>query len=143
MHFNQFIRFGLALVTTGSLALSGCSSVQDVATGVGDISKDAMTTTGEAALAPAVNPVLDLLKTGESEVQAGNLAAAVATLKGFQPLWEKTAPVIKPLAGDKWPMIETAAKLVLSTFDAQNPDPAAASSALNGLIGPLSSLIGQ
>jgi hypothetical protein len=111
---------------------------------VGEAAKDAATATGQAALAPAVTPVLDLLKKGESEVNAGNLGAAAATLGGFKAVWDKAAPVIRPLAGDKWPMIETAANLVLSTFGGGGtPTAAAAGSALSGLIGPLSSLIGK
>jgi hypothetical protein len=88
--------------------------------------------------------VLDLLKKGESEVNAGNLGAAAATLGGFKAVWDKASPVIRPLAGDKWPAIETAANGVLSTFGGGGtPTAAAAGSALSGLIGPLSSLIGK
>ncbi len=151
---DRLIRLGLALTAAGSLALAGCSATKDAATGVGEAAKDAATATGEAAkdaatatgqaaLAPAVGPVLDLLKKGESEVQAGNVGAAVATLGGFKALWDKAAPVIRPLAGDKWPAIETAANTVLSTFGGGTPDAGMASSALSGLIGPLSGLIGQ
>jgi hypothetical protein len=62
---------------------------------------------------------------------------------GFQALWDKAAPVIKPLAGAKWAGIESAAQTVTNTFGNGTPDASAASSALPGLIGPLSSLIGK
>jgi hypothetical protein len=63
---------------------------------------------------------------------------------GFKALWAKAAPVIQPLAGDKWSAINGAANTVLSTFDkGATPDAAAAGSAITGLIGPLSALIGQ
>jgi hypothetical protein len=144
MRVSRLISAGLALAAAGSLALTGCSATKDAATGVGEAAKDAATATGQAALAPAVTPVLDLLKKGESEVNAGNLGAAAATLGGFKAVWDKAAPVIRPLAGDKWPMIETAANLVLSTFGGGGtPTAAAAGSALSGLIGPLSRLIGK
>jgi len=144
MRLSRLITAGLALTAAGSLALAGCSTTKDAATGVGEAAKDAATATGQAALAPAVTPVLDLLKKGESEVQAGNVGAAVATLGGFKALWDKAAPVIRPLAGDKWPTIETAANLVLSTFGGgATPDAGTAQSAITGLIGPLSSLIGK
>jgi hypothetical protein len=138
----------MALMAAGSLALAGCSATQDAATGVGDAAKDAATATatatGQAALAPAVTPVLDLLRQSEGEVQAGNIAGAVTAMGGFKSLWDKASPVIRPLAGDKWPMIETAATLAMNTFSGgSSPDAGAASSALTGLIGPLSSLIGQ
>jgi hypothetical protein len=91
-----------------------------------------------------VNPVLDLLRKSEGEVKAGNMAAAVAGMGGFKELWLKAGPVIQPLAGDKWPIIDTAAKLVLSTFDkGATPDANAAGSAISGLIGPLASLLGN
>jgi hypothetical protein len=144
MRVSRLISAGLALAAAGSLALTGCSATKDAATGVGEAAKDAATATGQAALAPAVTPVLDLLKKGESEVNAGNLGAAAATLGGFKAVWDKASPVIRPLAGDKWPAIETAANGVLSTFaGGGTPTAAAAGSALSGLIGPLSSLIGK
>jgi hypothetical protein len=164
--FGQLLRSGLALAAAGSLALTGCSATKDAATGVGDaakdaatatgdaakdaaagvgqVAKDAATATGQAALAPAVGPVLDLLKKGEGDVKAGNLAAAAATMGGFQGLWDKAGPVIQPLAGDKWGAIDTAAKAVLSTFGGgAQPDAAAAGSAITGLMGPLSALVGK
>jgi hypothetical protein len=136
-----------ALALGAGITLSGCQqarqTLEDTTSGVGDAAKNAATATGQAALAPAVNPVLDLLKKGEGEVKAGNLAAAAATMGGFKELWDKAAPVIRPLAGDKWPAIDTAANTVISTFGGGTPDAAAASSAISGLIGPLSGLVGQ
>jgi hypothetical protein len=144
MRVSRLISASLALAAASSLALAGCSATKDAATGVGEAAKDAATATGQAALAPAVTPVLDLLKKSEGEVQAGNIGAAIASMGGFKAVWDKAAPVIRPLAGDKWPMIETAANLVLSTFGGGGtPDAGTAMSAITGLIGPLSSLIGQ
>jgi hypothetical protein len=89
-----------------------------------------------------VTPVLDLLKKSEGEVKAGNMASAIAAMGGFQALWNTASPVIRPIAGDKWPLINTAANLVLSTFaKGSTPTPANAGSALTGLIGPLSALL--
>jgi hypothetical protein len=137
---NRLIRITLALTAAGSLALAGCSTAKDAANSVGD----AATATGQAALAPAVTSVLDLLKKSENEVNAGNVGAAAATMGGFKAVWDTAAPVIRPLAGDKWPMIETGANLVLSTFGGGGtPDAGTALSAITGLIGPLSSLIGK
>lgn len=111
---------------------------------MGDAAKQAATTTGEAALAPAVTPVLDLLRKGEEQLKGGNLGAAIATMGGFSALWATAAPVIQPLAGDKWPMIDAAAKVVLNTFDkGASPDATAAGSAITGLMGPLSALLGK
>jgi len=63
---------------------------------------------------------------------------------GFQSLWDKAGPVIQPLAGDKWTTIDTAAKIVIGTFGGgAKPDAAAAGSAITGLLGPLSGLIGK
>ena len=142
--FRAIRRSAIAAAAVSALALTGCSATKEAATGVGEAAKDAATATGQAALAPAVTPVLDLLMKGETKVQSGNIGAAVATLGGFKAVWDKAAPVIRPLAGDKWPAIETAANGVLSTFGGGGaPAADAAGSALTGLIGPLSSLIGQ
>lgn len=155
---GRLLSAGLALSMAGTLALTGCStSTQEAAkqTGetvgqaakegagaVGDAAKNAATATGNAALSTAVTPVIDLLKKSESEVKGGNIAAAVASMGGFKVLWDAAAPVIQPLAGDKWPVINTAANLVLSTF-APGATPAAdkAGNAITGLIGPLSALL--
>jgi hypothetical protein len=150
----------LALALAAGLGLTGCSpstkeavqqtgeavgqATKEGAGAMGEAAKTAATTAGQAALAPAVGPVLDLLKKGEAEVKAGNLAAAVTTMGGFQSLWEKAGPVIQPLAGDKWPVIDTAAKAAISTFaGGAKPDAAAAGSAITGLMGPLSALMGK
>ena len=145
---DRLSRLSLSLVAAGSLALAGCSQTSDTAKqaagGLGQAAKEAAQGAGQAALAPAITPVLDLLKKGEAEVKGGNLAGAVTTLGGFQTLWDKAGPVIQPLAGDKWPAIETAAKTLISTFaKGSSPDAAAASSAISGLAGPLSALIGK
>jgi len=47
-----------------------------------------------------------MLQEGRSEVEAGNLDKAAPRWRGFKPLWERPSPVIKPLAGDKFPAIE-------------------------------------
>ena len=126
----------------GTLALSGCTATKEAAQQTGDAAKTAATATGNAALATATTPVIDLLKKSEGEVKAGNLAAAVASMGGFKALWNAAAPVIQPIAGDKWPVINTAANLVLSTFaPGTTPTADKAGSALTGLIGPLSALL--
>jgi hypothetical protein len=150
-------RSTIAAAALASLALTGCSGTQeaarqagdqvgqaakDAAATTGEAAKTAATATGEAALGQAVTPVLDLLKKSEGDVKAGKLAEAIAAMGGFQGLWNTAAPIIKPMAGDKWPIINTAANLVLSTFaKGSTPTQANASSALTGLIGPLSALL--
>ncbi len=131
---------GLALALAGGLTLTGCDqatqSVKDAAT-------NAATGAAQTALGPAVAPVLDLLKQGQSKVAAGDLAGAVTAMGGFQAIWEKAGPMIQPLAGDKWPVIDTAAKTVISTFGQGSPSAANANAAISGLMGPLSALVGQ
>jgi len=150
-------RSTIAVAALAALALTGCSGTQeaarqagdqvgqaakDAAATTGEAAKTAATATGQAALGQAVTPVLDLLNKTEGEVKAGNMASAIAAMGGFQALWNTASPVIKPIVGDKWPLINTAANLVLSTFaKGATPTPANASSALTGLIGPLSALL--
>ena len=149
----------LALVAAGGLALSGCSktkeAAKDAGAGMGEIAKDAAggvcnaakeAATGAArtTLAPAVNPVLDMLRKGKGEVDAGNLAAVATTMVGFDALWSKASPVIQPLAGDKWPAIESAAKTLSATFaGGAAPDASTAGAAISGLMGPLQGLMGK
>lgn len=151
--FRVMRRSLIAAAAISALAISGCTATKEAATGVGDAAKTAASATGEAAkqaavstgqaaLAPAVTPVLDLLKKSEGEVKAGKLAEAIAAMGGFQALWNTAAPIIQPIAGDKWPLINTAANLVLSTFaKGSTPTAANATSAITGLIGPLSALL--
>jgi hypothetical protein len=157
---GRLLSAGLALAIAGSLSLTGCgSSTKEAAqqTGeamgqadkegagaVGEAAKTAATATGQAALGPAVAPVMDLLKKSEGEVKAGNIAAAIASMGGFKALWTTAAPIIQPIAGDKWPAINTAANLVLNTFaPGSTPTAANAGSAISGLIGPLSALLAK
>ena len=156
----------LALAAAGSLALSGCSQTKDAATdageGIGEMAQDAAGSVGDAAesmgdaakqvatdaarttLAPAVNPMLDLLNKGQDELKAGNMEAVASTMGGFDALWSKASPVIQPLAGDKWPAIESGAKTLSSTFaGGASPDASMASSAISGLMGPLQGLMGK
>lgn len=151
--FRVMRRSLIAVAAITALGISGCSATKEAATGVGEAAKTAAsatgeaaktaaTATGQAALAPAVTPVLDLLKKSEGEVKAGKLAEAIAAMGGFQALWNTAAPIIQPIAGDKWPLINTAANLVLSTFaKGSTPTAATASSAITGLIGPLTALL--
>ena len=153
--FSLFHRSVVGLAAVSLLSLTGCSGTQEAARQAGDTVSDAAKTTGDAAknvatapgqaaLAPAVTPVLDLLKKSEGEVKGGKLAEAVAAMGGFAALWKTASPVIQPLAGDKWPMINTAANLVLSTFaKGATPTQDAAGSAITGLIGPLSALLAK
>lgn len=146
--FPQLLCTGFALTVAATLTLSGCNSakegMKEAASGVGGAASTAVDGAAQTALAPAINPVLDLLKKGQGEVDAGNLPAAATTMGGFKGLWEKASPVIKPLAGDKFPAIETAANTVISTFGGGGvPDAAGASAAIGGLMGPLSALIGK
>ena len=145
--YSRLLTSAVALAAASAFTLTGCGSStreaeKQTGESMGDAAKNAAVATGKAALAPAVNPVLDMLKKSESEVKGGNIATAIATMGGFKALWATAAPVIQPLAGDKWPLINTAANLVLSTFDkGATPDAATAGSAISGLIGPLSALL--
>ena len=142
---------GLAVAAAATLALTGCSQTQDAAkqaaSNVGDAAKTAATgaATGasNAALTAAVTPVLDLLGKADTQLKAGKLAEVSSTMGGFGAIWTTAKPVIQPLAGDKWPMIEKAAEQVSGTFAKGTPSAADASSALTGLMGPLSSLVGK
>jgi hypothetical protein len=144
MRLNRLIVSGVALTMTAGLALSACSSQKEAARQATEKLADTATATGQAALAPAVTPVIDLLRKGEAEIKGGHVNAAIATMGGFKALWEKAAPVIQPLAGAKWSAINSAANTVLSTFDkGATPNAAAAGSAITGLLGPLNALIGK
>ena len=132
----RLLTAGLALTVAGGLTLSGCAQM-------GQRVDDAATTTTQAALTPTVNPVLDLLRQGQSQAEAGNLTGALASMSGFQTLWSNAAPIIRPVAGDKWPAIESAANTLLETFGAEKPSADQAQSAISGLLGPLSALVGQ
>jgi len=110
---------------------------------MGDAAQTAASGAQQAALAPAVNPVIDMLKEGRREIEAGNVDKANLTMARFKPLWERSSPVIEPLAGDKFPAIENAANTIIETFGDQQPDAGPASAAISGLLGPLSSLMGK
>ena len=136
---QAWLSASLVCAVSGALLLGSCQQARQT---IEDTAKQAATSTGKAALAPAVNPVLDLLRQGDSQLNGGQLQAALATLGGFPGLWQKAAPIIQPLAGEQWPAIDSAAQVLISTLE-DNPDKAETSSALSGLIAPLSALVGQ
>jgi hypothetical protein len=142
--FDHFSRAGVALVAAGCFTMAGCSATKQAVSNAGDAAKTAATAAGQAALAPALNPVLDLLSKGQADLKSGNVGTAISALGGFQNLWEKAGPLIQPLAGEKWGAIDSAAQTVISTFGAgAKPDAATAASAISGLLGPLKALAGQ
>jgi hypothetical protein len=138
-----------ALAVAGSLTLAACSpsgreAAQQTGEAMGQAAKDVASGTGQAALTQAVNPVLDLLRKANTQVKEGDMAQASTTMNGFSTLWVTAGPVIQPLAGDKWPMVDAAAKKVLTTFDnGTPPDRDTASAAISGLMTPLKSLLGN
>jgi hypothetical protein len=137
-----------AASASGDAAQNVASGARDMAktaaSATGDAAKTMATAAAKAALAPALNPVLDMLAKGQADLKAGNVGAAITAMGGFQSLWQKAGPVIQPLAGDKWGAIDGAAKTVISTFSSgAKPDAAAAGSAITGLMGPLKALAGK
>ena len=136
----SLISSGFAVALAGGLMLTGCGQTSQ---SVKEAATNAASGAAQTAIGPAVAPVLDLLKQGQSKVAAGDLAGATASMGGFQAIWDKAAPVIKPLAGDKRTGIETAAQGITSTFAKGTPSAADASAAIGSLIGPLSALAGK
>jgi hypothetical protein len=136
-----------ALAAAASLTLAACSpsereAARQTGEAMGETAKDVASGTGQAALTKAVNPVLDLLKKAKTQVKEGDMAEASTTMNGFSTLWVTAGPVIQPLAGDKWPMIDAAAQKVLTTFDnGTPPDRETAVASISGLMTPLSSLL--
>jgi hypothetical protein len=130
----------LAAALASGLLLSGCDQATQR---VKDAATTAATGAAQSALGPAVAPVLDLLKQGQEKVAAGDLAGAATAMGGFQGIWDKAAPVIKPLAGDKWAGIDSAAQSLNSTFGNGTPSAADAGAAISGLMGSLSALTGK
>jgi hypothetical protein len=127
----------------GSTINTSSKGRAEAASTVGDAAQTAASGAGDAALGTAVSPVLNLLKQGEADLKGGNLAAAVTTMGGFAALWATAGPLIKPLAGDKWPAIEAAANAVSKTFANGTPSVADAGTAIQGLLGPLSALVAK
>jgi hypothetical protein len=84
-----------------------------------------------------------LLKQGQSKVAYDDLAGAAASMAGSgrsgrrQHLWSS------PWPGGKWASIKSAVQTLSNTLGKSTPEAGAANSKDSGLIGPLSSLIGQ
>jgi hypothetical protein len=109
--------------------------------GMGDAAKQAAGDAARTAVTPALAPLMDILKKGESQIKAGDLQGAMATMGGFEGVFKKVGPLIQPLAGDKWPAIEAAAQQVISTFGGATPPTAeSGSGAITNLMGLLKGL---
>jgi hypothetical protein len=136
----------LALVLITNLtACSGVisSDARDAARTVVQVAKTAAEVTGNEQLQKVLTPVLNVLQTTEKEVKADNIAAATSTISRFKGLWDTAAPVVKLAAGDNYGLIDKGVRLVLNTFGGDTaPSKDNALTALTGLIGPLSALLG-
>jgi hypothetical protein len=122
-----------------SLLLTGCQGAQEgmkqAGDGMGEAAKQAAGDASRTALSPALAPLLDILRKGDGQIKAGDIQAAVATMGGFEGVYSKVAPLIQPLAGDKWPAIEAAAQQVISTFGGATPPTAeSGGAAISGLM---------
>ena len=136
----------LALVLMTNLtACSGVisSDARDAARTVVQVAKTAADVTGNEQLQKVLTPVLNVLQTTEKEVKADNIAAATTTISKFKGLWDTAAPVVKLAAGNNYGLIDKGVRLVLNTFGGDTaPSKDNALTALTGLIGPLSALLG-
>lgn len=132
-------------VILASLLLSSCQGAKEgrkqAGDGMGDAARQAAGDAARTALTPALAPLMDILSKGESQIKAGEMQAAVATMGGFEGVFKKVGPLIQPLAGDKWPAIEAAAQQVISTFGGATPPTAeSGSGAITTLMGLLKGL---
>jgi hypothetical protein len=130
---------GLALALAAAFGLTGCTpstkeavnqtgeavrqATKEGAGAMGEAAKTAATTAGQAALAPAVGPVLDLLKKGEADVKAGNIAGAIATMGGFQAIWDKAGPVTSGPPSTRPPRASSAPSAAAPSPTPQPPAP--------------------
>lgn len=133
------------LLITNLTACSGVLSgdARDAARTVVQVAKTAADATGNEQLKNVLTPVLNVLNATENEVKADNIAAASSTIASFKGLWDTAAPVVRLAAGDKFALIDSGVKLVLKTFGADTaPSKDNALTALSGLIGPLTALLG-
>ncbi len=71
-----------------SLLLSSCQGAKETmkqaGDGMGDAAKQAAGDAASTAMTPALAPLMDLLNKGESQIKAGDLQAAMATMGGFE-----------------------------------------------------------
>lgn len=133
------------LLAFNLVACSGAtlSQVKDAARTAANVANTAADLTGNEQLKAAVTPVLKVLNTTEKQVVSGNISAATSTMKTFQSLWDTAQPVVKLAAGSNYGLIDKGVKLVLNTFGGDTaPSKDNALTAVKGLIGPLTALLG-
>jgi hypothetical protein len=137
---------GVAVVLAFNLAAcSGISSsdASNAARTAVNVAQKAADLTGNEQLKSVLTPVVKLLNTTEKQVAADNIAAATTTMSTFMSLWDTAAPVVKLAAGSNYGLIDKGVKLVVSTFGGDTaPTKEAATTALKGLVGPLTALLG-
>ncbi|MFM1798638.1 MAG: hypothetical protein RLZZ117_916 [Cyanobacteriota bacterium] len=137
---------GVAVVLAFNLAAcSGISSsdASNAARTAVNVAQKAADLTGNEQLKSVLTPVVKLLNTTEKQVAADNISAATTTMSTFMSLWDTAAPVVKLAAGSNYGLIDKGVKLVVSTFGGDTaPTKEAATTALKGLVGPLTALLG-
>jgi hypothetical protein len=149
-HWMTPLRRLAMVVVAGVLALTlvacsgtSLSQAQDAARTAANVAKTAANLTGNEQLKAAIAPVLKVLNTTEKQVEAGNISAAASTMQTFRGLWDTAQPVVKLAAGSNYGLIDKGVKLVLNTFGGEaTPSQDNALTAVKGLIGPLTALLG-
>ena len=134
---------GLLALNLAACSGATLSQASDAVRTAAQVADTAANLTGNEQLKAAVAPVLKLLNTTEKQVEAGNISAASTTMKTFRSVWDTAQPVVKLAAGSNYGLIDKGVKLVLNTFGGDAaPSQDTALTAVKGLIGPLSALLG-
>lgn len=143
---RRVLVLGAAVVLAFNLA--ACSGITtsdatNAARTAVNVAQKAADLTGNEQLKSVLTPVVKLLNTTEKQVAADNIAAATSSMANFKGLWDAAAPVVKLAAGDNFGLIDKGVKLVLNTFAGDTaPTKDAALTAVKGLVGPLTALLG-
>jgi hypothetical protein len=143
---RRLVVLGVAVVLAFNLAACSGISTSDATNAARtavNVAKTAADLTGNEQLKSVLTPVVNLLNATKKEVVADNIPAATSGMATFKGLWDTAAPVVKLAAGDNYGVIDKGVKLVLNTFGGNTaPSKDNALTALTGLIGPLTALLG-
>ena len=143
---RRLVVLGVAVVLAFNLAACSGISTSDATNAARtavNVAKTAADLTGNEQLKSVLTPVVTLLNATKKEVVADNIPAATSGMATFKGLWDTAAPVVKLAAGDNYGVIDKGVKLVINTFGGSTaPTKDNALTALTGLIGPLTALLG-
>jgi hypothetical protein len=130
-------KVGGAVDATKDKVGGAVDATKDKVGGAVDATKDKV---GAAGLAPLVAQVKGPLVMASQDIKAGKMDKAKEQFGKFEAAWKTVGPQIKPLAGDKYALLDAGVTKLSAAMGGASIDKTKAGGALDGVIKTMNEL---